>query len=92
MINSVQSTDVNFGSRYCYIPKCKARCCSSAPLPTSLVTFSKLREKQIRRVFFTIPAPNNNPYCRHSVIPVQSLLITIFLKLEKQKTGKKYLN
>ena len=69
MINSVQSTDVNFGSRYCYIPKCKARCCSSAPLPTSLVTFSKLREKQIRRVFFTIPAPNNNPYCidDHSV-------------------------
>ena len=88
MIKPVQSTEINFNGRYCYIPKCKAHCCSSMPLPGSLVTFSKLRNKQARRIYLSIPAPENNQYCNHAFIAVtqpQNLLKTITLK-NGQKT------
>ncbi len=40
-------------------------------------------------MFFTIPAPNNNPYCRHSVIPVTKPLDNYIFKIGKTKDGKK---
>lgn len=73
--------------KYCVIDKCKARCCSSAPLPISLIKSIK-QDKFIRPIQMTIPAPNYNPYCREAVIPITKPLDKLLKLTGKTKDGR----
>ena len=72
MINANYDSQITFGKKYCLIPKCKARCCSNAPIPyrffERMATFNQ--EKFVRNVYDTIPAPQTNPYCRDAILPI----------------------
>ena len=71
MLNPIPTnTNLNFGRKYCWIPKCKARCCSSAPLPKHYLEHLSIRSKAKRSIYAAIPAPPNNPYCNDALIAV----------------------
>ena len=74
--------------KYCYIPHCHARCCSSAPIPDLFLKFVK-PEKQVRKVFMTIPAPQYNDYCRDAVIPITKPVDKLIKPSGKTKDGRK---
>lgn len=86
MINN--NTQISFGKKYCYIPKCKAVCCSNVPLPTRVIQYQS-QDKIIRPVIMTIPAPDYNPYCRNAVIPVTGDISKYIFKIGTTKDGKR---
>ena len=93
MINANYDSQVTFGKKYCLIPKCKARCCSNAPIPfrffERMETFKQ--DKFIRDVFATIPAPQTNPYCQDAIIPITRKPLNQYpLKLAKINGKKVY--
>ena len=90
MINTNYDSQINFGKKYCLIPKCKARCCTNAPIPIRFLDNMRKYEqdKFIWKIFATIPAPENNPYCRDAVIAVTRPLESYPLKVQKIN-GKK---
>lgn len=73
--------------KYCVIDKCKARCCSSAPLPLSLINYTK-QDKFIRPVQMTFPAPDYNPYCHNAVIPITKPLDKLIKLTGKTQDGR----
>lgn len=74
--------------KYCYLPHCHARCCSSAPIPDLFLKFVK-PEKQVRKIFMTVPAPQTNPYCKDAVIPITKPLDKLIKPSGKTKDGRK---
>ena len=90
MINANYDSQVTFGKKYCLIPKCKAVCCTNAPIPIRFLDNMRKYEpdKFVWQVFATIPAPENNPYCRDAVIAVTKPLESYPLKI-KNVNGKK---
>lgn len=62
--------NINFGKKYCYIPKCKAICCASAPIPKDTFDLFQLLGKAARKTIITYDAPLNNRYCKGAVIPL----------------------
>lgn len=80
---------ISFNSnKYCYIYKCKARCCANAPLPKHYIEHSNIRNKIVRKMFAVLPAPPNNPYCMEAVIPVTKPLEEYAIKAGKTKNGE----
>lgn len=93
MINANYDSQVTFGKKYCLIPKCKARCCSNAPIPfrffDRMETFKQ--DKFTRNVFATIPAPQTNPYCQDAIIPITRKPLNQYpLKIAKINGKKVY--
>lgn len=76
--------------KYCVIDKCKARCCSSAPLPISLINSTK-QDKFIRPIQMAISAPDCNPYCHEAIIPITKPLEKLIKLTDKTHNGKKVL-
>lgn len=87
MINNNYS-QISFGKKYCYIPKCKARCCSGAPLPETLIKFVN-KDKIVRPILMTFPAPKNNPYCENAVIPITKPIENYIIKSKKRIDGRR---
>ena len=86
--NYTNYSSPNFEKKYCWIPKCKARCCANAPLPKHYIEHSNIRNKALRKIFGVIPAPNNNPYCKDAVIPITQPLEKYVIKTNKTLDGK----
>lgn len=83
------NTNPNFGTKYCWIPKCKARCCSNAPLPKHYLDHLSIRSKAKRTIYAAIPAPPNNPYCKEALIAVTKKPLEEYaIKAGKTKDGK----
>lgn len=70
MINNDYS-QISFGKKYCYIPKCKAICCASAPIPKA--TLKDMQNRLVRRIIINYKAPQNNRYCEDAVVPITTL-------------------
>lgn len=66
MVNRVSAKN-----RYCYIPKCKAICCASAPIPEKL--YHILKPKEVRKTIIPFIAPQNNHYCKDAIVTITSL-------------------
>ena len=93
MINANYDSQITFGKKYCLIPKCKAVCCTNAPIPVRFLndmnTYQKDKFTQI--VYDIIPAPANNPYCKDAVIPITRQPLNKYpLKVINQNGKKVY--
>lgn len=86
--NYTSTSNIEFGKKYCWIPKCKARCCANAPLPKHYMEHSNIRNKALRNIYGVISAPNNNPYCKDAVIPITQPIEKYAVKTGKTKDGR----
>lgn len=91
MVNTNYDSQITFGKKYCLIPKCKAHCCSNAPIPIRFLNQMKTfhQDKFIRRVYDVMPAPKNNPYCVDAVIPLTKKPLNSYPLKVIELNGKK---
>ena len=64
-INS--TSQLGFGQKYCYIPKCKAICCSDAPLPEHFIV-DAIKKKENLRPILRVSSIGCQPEYGQSVI------------------------
>lgn len=59
--------------KYCYIPRCKATCCTSPPIPEKQFEELMATGKAVRKVIVAIEAPRANRFCIDAVVPITTL-------------------